>query len=97
MKSSPRKAKKISHVGTKKRDKQRFEPGMTVHRSGIYEAFHGSHRISHEVPLIAGQQFPLCSRCKDKVRFELVRENRALTTANSPLVHVIGVFVPEAA
>jgi hypothetical protein len=98
VKSSPAKARKSSqHRNAKKLEKPRFKPGMTVAASGVYEAFHGSHRISHEVPLIAGQQFPFCSRCKDRVRFELVKANPALNEANSPLVHVIGVFVPEAA
>ena len=80
-----------------KRQKQRFGPGQTVERSGVYQAFHAHHRVSHEVQLIAAQEFPLCSRCKDKVRFELVKANPALNETNSPLVHVIGVFVPEAA
>ena len=77
--------------------KTRFQPGMNVERSGIYEAFHALHRISHEVTLIAGHEFPPCSRCRDRVRFELVRANPSLNEANSPLVHVIGVFLPEAA
>jgi hypothetical protein len=70
---------------------------MIVERSGIYEAFHALHRISHQVPLIADHEFPQCSRCRDKVRFELVKANPALNEKNSPLVHIIGVFVPEAA
>jgi hypothetical protein len=68
-----------------------------VERSGIYEVFHANHRVTHEVTLIAGQNFPECSRCRDQVRFELVKANRAINETNSPVVHVIGVFVPEAA
>src|SRR3569623_440529 len=75
----------------------RFEPGQPVERSGVYEAFHALHRVTHRVTLIAGQQFPLCSRCRDRVRFKLLRSKPSLNTSNSPLVHVIGVFLPEAA
>ena len=95
VKSSNPKTKKISN--TKKREKQRFGPGQIVERSGVYEVFHAHHRISHEVQLIAEQEFPLCSRCKEKVRFELVKAIPALNEKTSPLVHVIGVFVPEEA
>jgi len=93
------KNKKTKRTGLRKSSdrKTRFEPGMQVERSGIYEAFHALHRISHEVTLIAGHHFPPCSRCRDKVRFELVRANPSLNETNSPLVHVIGVFLPEAA
>ena len=79
------------------KSKERFRPDAVVERSGVYEAFHASHRITHEVTLIAGQRFPNCSRCKDKVRFELVKADKTLNETNSPVVHVIGVFVPEAA
>ncbi len=79
------------------RPKPRFEPGTLVERSGIYEAFHASHRVTHQVTLLEGQTFPPCARCKDKVRFELVRAQRRLTPQNSPVVHVVGVFTPEAA
>jgi hypothetical protein len=93
------KDKKTKRSGLRKSKgrKTRFHPGMKVERSGIYEAFHALHRISHEVTLIAGHEFPPCSRCRDRVRFELVRANSSLNEANSPLVHVIGVFLPEAA
>jgi hypothetical protein len=93
------KNKKTKTSGLRKSSdaKTRFQPGMKVEFSGIYEAFHALHRISHEVTLIAGHDFPTCSRCRDKVRFELVRANPSLNETNSPLVHVIGVFLPEAA
>jgi hypothetical protein len=75
----------------------RFHPGMKVHHSGTYRAFHALHRIPHEVKLIAGYRFPPCSRCREKVEFELVKANPSMNKKNSPLVHVIGVFLPEAA
>ena len=77
--------------------KERFLPDAVVERSGVYEAFHASHRITHKVTLIAGQTFPQCSRCRDRVRFELVSADKSLNEKNAPVVHVIGVFVPEAA
>ncbi len=80
-----------------KKPKPQFAPGMTVERSGIYEVFHAAHRVTHTVTLLEGHTFPLCARCKDKVRFELVRSVRRLNEQNSPVVHVIGVFLPEAA
>jgi hypothetical protein len=94
--SSERKSSKTSSRKSNE-PKPRFAPGMTIEQSGIYEAFHALHRISHVVPLIVGHKFPPCSRCRDKVRFELVKANPALNETNSPLVHVIGVFLPEAA
>ena len=78
-------------------ERKRYEPGMTVERSGIYEAFHALHRVTHQVSLLAGHPFPLCSRCKDRVRFKLIKAKPSLNQSNSPLVHVIGVFLPEAA
>ena len=92
--SQPKNRKQRSKGGIRT---QRFQPGDPVERSGVYEAFHALHRVTHKVTLIAGQQFPLCSRCKDRVRFRLLRSKPALNTSNSPLVHVIGVFLPEAA
>ncbi len=78
-------------------ESRRFQPGENVERSGVYEAFHSLHRVTHKVTLIAGHPFPLCSRCRDRVRFKLVKANPSLNETNSPLVHVIGVFLPEAA
>ena len=84
-------------TASRKKPRERFCPGSEVEVSGIYEVFHALHRISHRVTLIEGHDFPPCSRCKDKVRFELVRANRALNDKNAPVVHVVGVFLPEAA
>lgn len=95
--TSNRKAKSQRSKKAASASKERFRPDEVVERSGIYEAFHASHRITHEVTLIAGQSFPHCSRCKDRVRFELVKADKSLNETNAPVVHVIGVFVPEAA
>ncbi len=75
-------------------DKKRFKPGMVVEQSGIYEVFHALHRITHQVTLVAGRHFPYCARCRDKVRFELARAVNDATAQKSPVLHVVGVFLP---
>ena len=50
-----------------------FRPGESVPETGIYQAYHGDHRLCHSVTLIAGAQFPVCKVCGPKVHFELVR------------------------
>lgn len=51
-----------------------FRVGETVCNDGIYRAYHNSHRLSHEVTLLAGETFPPCTKCRFDVHFELVRE-----------------------
>jgi hypothetical protein len=48
-----------------------------VPTTGIYRIIHAVHRLPHEVILVAGGQFPRCSKCDVWVSFELVREVRA--------------------
>jgi hypothetical protein len=43
-----------------------------VPESGIYRVFHSEHRVSHEVTLVGGQDFPRCSVCAEDVHFELL-------------------------
>ncbi len=80
-----------------KKPKRRYAPGDTVPQSGVYEAFHASHRVTQTLVLLEGKGFPHCARCKEKVRFELKRAVKNLNEQNAPVVHVIGVFLPEAA
>jgi hypothetical protein len=40
--------------------------------AGIYRVVHAGHRDCHEVVLKRGDEFPLCQRCADRVRFELL-------------------------
>ncbi len=47
--------------------------GDTVPASGIYKVRHEGHRLPHEVTLLQGQAFPRCSKCEDRVTFEIVR------------------------
>ncbi len=48
-----------------------FRVGERVPESGIYRVFHAEHRVSHEVTLVAGHDFPRCSACGADVHFEL--------------------------
>jgi len=51
-----------------------FQPGAPISESGIYEILHErDHRTSHEAVMIAGDSFPECDTCRDRVRFKLVR------------------------
>ncbi len=49
-----------------------YAPGEPVPVSGIFEAFHPSHRETHEVVLVAGDRFPECETCGESVRFRPV-------------------------
>lgn len=49
-----------------------FRVGDTIVCSGVYRVLHDAHRASHYVVLLAGQEFPRCSRCAGQVRFQLV-------------------------
>ena len=51
-----------------------FRTGETVKESGIYEVIHdATHRASHDVVMLAGDVFPPCETCEQRVRFQLVR------------------------
>ena len=49
-----------------------YRTGLTISQSGIYKVTHSRHRLPHEVTLLAGELFPRCSSCGDKVQFELI-------------------------
>lgn len=55
---------------------RRYQPGEVVPESGVYRVSHDEHRLMHEATLLAGDRFPICKRCKHKVRFELRRPVR---------------------
>ena len=61
-------------MSSTRRSRKQFHPGQAIRTSGIYRVFHSLHRVSHEVTLLKGEQFPPCNRCGDQVRFELERE-----------------------
>jgi hypothetical protein len=50
-----------------------FCSGDVAPETGIYCVFHGEHRLSHEVTVLKGNLFPVCSKCTNQVHFELVR------------------------
>ncbi len=50
-----------------------FRVGEQVRESGVYRVFHSGHRLSHEVTLVANQDFPRCSACGGDVHFELLQ------------------------
>ena len=50
-----------------------YRAGMPVPQDGVYRVQHSSHRVPHEVTLLAGGNFPPCSQCGGVVSFELVR------------------------
>ena len=50
-----------------------FLAGELVVRSGIYRLRHHKHRFSHEATLLAGESFPHCRYCGNKVKFRLLR------------------------
>jgi len=50
-----------------------FRVAERIPESGVYRVFHSEHRVSHEVTLVAGQDFPRCSVCDRNVHFELLQ------------------------
>lgn len=51
---------------------QFFVVGDAILTTGVYQVFHGPHRLTHEVTLRKGETFPRCAICKDDVHFKLV-------------------------
>src|SRR3954469_9281312 len=82
-----------------------FRPGAPISQSGIYEILHErDHRTSHEAVMIAGDSFPECDTCRDRVRFKLVshgtlylpgRRLRRIRIADRPL-HTTKVIPTDA-
>ena len=56
-----------------------FAAGDICPRSGRYTVRHYQHRLWHSVVVLAGQEFPRCSRCGDRVRYVLEEAIAALT------------------
>lgn len=50
-----------------------FCPGEKVPETGIYRVVHESHRLMHTATLLRAETFPICKRCRGRVRFTLVR------------------------
>ena len=71
--------------------------GDAAPETGIYRVFHGEHRLSHEVTVLEGNLFPVCSKCTNQVHFELVRAvPLALTNSDFRVVlNSLPVFAEE--
>jgi hypothetical protein len=50
-----------------------YSPGEKVPETGIYRVIHETHRLMHMATLLRFETFPICKRCRDKVRFAFVR------------------------
>jgi len=52
----------------------KYKPGDTVPRSGIYQVIHDQqHAPEHEVTVVTGRKFPPCNHCGEHPRFVAVR------------------------
>lgn len=61
---------------------RKFRPGELVPVAGVYVVLHNGHRAEHAVTMLAGDQFPPCSVCRDEVRFRLERQASAIGSDN---------------
>jgi hypothetical protein len=50
-----------------------FQPTNEILESGVYQVQHYRHRLYHDVTILRGASFPLCSECGSNVRFRLVK------------------------
>lgn len=69
---------------------EKFTPGQHVLQSGVYRVCHDSHRLMHQASLRAGETFPCCKQCGNKISFELVhrlRDEAVLPFSDSSLLH----------
>jgi hypothetical protein len=63
---------------------EEFETGSAVPGSGIYRVNHAAHRLSFEVALFKGENFPRCASCPEAVRFRMVRVFNGLDVMGAP-------------
>ena len=49
-----------------------FKPGEKVPVAGIYKVLHQDHRGPHEASFRPSETFPVCAKCADDVRYELI-------------------------
>lgn len=54
-----------------------FKPGFPVPKDGMYWVHHYQHRVPHLSYLKAGEKFPVCAKCGERVRFEIAPEHSA--------------------
>lgn len=51
---------------------RQFMPGERADVAGVYRVIHDRHRHPHELSVRAGEAFPRCRACDDRVRYTLV-------------------------
>jgi hypothetical protein len=62
-------------MGALKQMLKTFHAGEQVASPGIYTARHGNGCLGgREVALLAGQAFPSCQSCGNKVQYQLLRQ-----------------------
>lgn len=65
--------------------KHAYKPGTTIPKNATYWVHHYQHRISHTASLRAGEAFPQCMKCGQRVRFELSPDSQqAEAIGNDP-------------
>ncbi len=69
--SSPFLVKSAS--GKKRRHKHTFQTGESIPGSGIYRVVHKAHRLPYDVTLLRNETFPRCAKCKNAVKFQLIK------------------------
>jgi len=53
--------------------KKHFQPGESVPETAVYAVIHDGHRSIHHATLRKEEVFPQCSKCADRVRFEILQ------------------------
>lgn len=51
---------------------RRFTPGERAETGGVYRVTHDGHRRPHDLSVKAGDPFPFCRACGDRVRYALI-------------------------
>lgn len=72
-----------------------FRVGEMIVETGVYRVFHSEHRVSHEVTLLRGEQFPPCLRCGTAVHFELLRAIPTIANDQDFKVRLYAIPHPE--
>ena len=54
-----------------------FKPGSSVSKDGMYWVHHYQHRMPHLSYMKAGEGFPPCLKCGERVHFEIAPEHQA--------------------
>jgi hypothetical protein len=63
--------------------KKHFQPGESVPETAVYAVIHDGHRAIHHATLRNGERFPECTKCADRVRFEILQSASFGRTAST--------------